>query len=292
MKNLLTTLPLLTLVYLISWIVGIMIGFALFPAEMPADPSGFDLKMILVSFLHAAVFYVFLRYARTGGWSLFASLVMVSYGLTFFITQVETIWFNDTIGMDRQVLNALLVGGLIASILFSALAVLISGKKKTEVFVLTLPSIRIERGLLWMLLIVFIWPMIYFIAGYYIAWQFADVRVFYSGSEELKSFAEMMKANIADGLYLFQVLRSFIWIAIALVIHYSLKHQSVYIQMLVTGALFGVLGSSQLLLANPLMPETVRYVHLLETFVSTTFWGAVIAYVLSGYKPRAVVAAV
>ena len=292
MKKLITTLPLLTIVYFVSWMIGMMIAFALFPADMPADPSGFDLKIILVSFLHASVLYAFLYYSRTGGWTLFATLVLVSYGLSFFITQVETIWFNETIGMDRQVLNALLTGGLIASIIFSASAVVISGKRITKVFPVNLPVIHINRVLLWIFLIILIWPMIYFIAGYFIAWQFADVRVFYSGTDELKSFAEMMQANIEGGLYLFQVLRSFIWILIALLIHYSLKEQSVFLQMLLTGALFSFLGSSQLLLENPLMPETVRYVHLLETFVSTYFWGAVLAYVLADSLPQSVAAAV
>ncbi len=292
MKKLITTLPLLTIVYFVSWMIGMMIAFALFPADMPADPSGFDLKIILVSFLHASVLYAFLFYARTGGWTLFATLVLVSYGLSFFITQVETIWFNETIGMDRQVLNALLTGGLIASIIFSALAVFISGKRRTELYPVNLSPLRLNRVLLWIFLIILIWPMIYFIAGYFIAWQFADVRVFYSGTDELKSFAEMMQANIEGGLYLFQVLRSFIWILIALLIHYSLKEQPVFLQMLLTGALFSFLGSSQLLLENPLMPETVRYVHLLETFVSTYFWGAVLAYVLADSLPQSVAAAV
>jgi len=89
--------------------------------------------------------------------------------------------------------------------------------------------------------------VIYFLAGYFIAWQFADVRLFYSGTAEMDSFLSMMKVNVTSGLYFFQILRGVLWILIALpaiaVIRGSLIRKG-----LIIGLLFAVLSSSQLLI--------------------------------------------
>jgi hypothetical protein len=49
---------------------------------------------------------------------------------------------------------------------------------------------------------------------------------------------------------------------------------------LILGLLFTVLGSAQLLIPNPYMPEPVRMAHLLETAVSDFIWGVIIAMIL------------
>jgi hypothetical protein len=46
----------------------------------------------------------------------------------------------------------------------------------------------------------------------------------------------------------------------------------------VLGLLLSILGSSQLLLPNPYMPETVRIAHLIETATSSFLWGIILAY--------------
>jgi hypothetical protein len=271
----------LVIIYLITWIIGMMIGFALFPSQAVAEQAGFDINLITVSFLHAAILFMFVKYARTSHWDLFWSVAAVSFGLTYFITQIETIWFNNTIQMDQQLLKSLLCGGLLSSLIFTGLAVVITGKTKPQIRQRYSFSFRANFIIRWLVLIVIIWPMIYFTAGYYIAWQFADVRIFYSGSDELLSFTEMMKANLADGLYTFQVIRSLAWIGLGYIIFNTLRGNPLWTQMILTGGLFAILGSSQLLLDNALMPETVRYAHLLETLVSTFIWGLIVSFLFN-----------
>jgi hypothetical protein len=46
----------------------------------------------------------------------------------------------------------------------------------------------------------------------------------------------------------------------------------------VLGLLFTVLGSSGLILPNPVMPDMVRMAHLIETAPSSFIWGFIIAW--------------
>ena len=63
-----------------------------------------------------------------------------------------------------------------------------------------------------------------------------------------------------------------------------LHGKPLWLQFILTGALFAILGSSQLLLENPLMPEMVRYVHLVETAISTFIWGGILAWFYHWYS--------
>ena len=128
---------------------------------------------------------------------------------------------------------------------------------------------------------VIIWPLVYFIAGYFIAWQFAEVRLFYSGSTEMASFYAMMKENFASGLYFFQIFRGVLWILIALFVFNSIKGSMIH-KGIILGLLLAFLGSSGLLIPNPVMPFMVRMGHLLETATSSFLWGLLLAW---GFAP-------
>ena len=38
--------------------------------------------------------------------------------------------------------------------------------------------------------------VLYYLFGYYVAWQNPELRLYYSGSTELKSFYEQMRSNL------------------------------------------------------------------------------------------------
>lgn len=93
----------------------------------------------------------------------------------------------------------------------------------------------------------------------------------------MASFLSIMKANVASGLYFFQILRGVLWILIALpalaVTRGLLMRKGV-----ILGLLFAFLGSSQLLIPNPFMSDMVRMAHLIETASSMFLWGFMIAW--------------
>ncbi len=269
----------LVVVYTITWLAGLMAGLSVFPTETVITDSSaaLDPMILAVASLHVLILRTYVHHARPD--LLWPRTVFISFGLTYLITQVESLWFIGSLGMDRNMVLGLMTGGFISSLLFCWALVRVSGKPVLQRMSAASQAFSISwknLGLLALLVIV-VWPLLYFLAGYYIAWQSADIRMYYTGSEEIRSFIDMMVVNLQDGLYTFQVFRGFLWVLLAWLILSPITHHPVWIRILLTGGLFAVLGSSQLLLANPLMPESVRYVHLIETAVSTFLFGGLLA---------------
>jgi hypothetical protein len=129
-------------------------------------------------------------------------------------------------------------------------------------------------------LIVITYLVIYFTFGYFIAWKNADVRAYYGGSDPGSFLAQMIGVVRDTPLLLpLQVVRAILWAAIAVPVIRMMKGHLWEIGLAVA-LLFAVM-SSQLLLPNPLMPQEVRMVHLLETATSNFLFGWLIVLVLS-----------
>ncbi len=273
----------LSILMTIFWIVGLIIGNAIFPSsitEMSADSdSSGGLILLLICALNTMVVLYFIYNSQCKGWKLVGTIFLITFGLQYFMSQIETLWFNDSINFPIKGILAVVSGGFIANLLFSVTATWLTGNFSSikESFggkakVNLVPMVKY-----FLLLSIVIWPVIYFLAGYFIAWQFAEVRLSYSGTVEMDSFLSMMKVNVASGFYFFQILRGVLWILIALpalaVIKGSLIRKGVII-----GLLFAVLSGSQLLLPNPFMSDMVRMGHLIETTPSNFLWGFIIAW--------------
>lgn len=273
----------LSILMTIFWIIGLIIGNAIFPSsitEMSADSNiNGGLILLLICALNTLVVLYFIYNSQCKGWKLVGTIFLVTFGLQYFMSQIETLWFNDSLNFPIKGILAIVSGGGIMNLLFSVTATWFTGNfsplkesagEKTKVELV--PIVKY-----FLLLSIVVWPVIYFLAGYLIAWQFADVRLFYSGTTEMDSFLSIMKANVASGLYFFQILRGVLWILIALpavaVIRGSLMRKGVII-----GLLFAVLSGSQLLLPNPFMSDMVRMAHLFETAPSNFLWGFIIAW--------------
>jgi hypothetical protein len=165
--------------------------------------------------------------------------------------------------------------------LFSIAATWLTGRFKTTND--SVPAkIEIDLGPMikkTVLLAVVIWPLIYFLAGYLIAWQFDEVRMLYSGTTEMGSFVSIMEGNFASGLYFFQIFRGVLWVLIAMIV-LTATEGSLVRKGVILGLLISFLGSSQLLLPNPFMSDMVRMGHLVETATSSFLWGFIMALYL------------
>jgi len=273
----------LSILMMIFWIIGLMIGNAIFPSsitEMSADSnSNAGLMLFLTCALNTWVVLYFIYNSQCKGWKLVGTIFLFTFGIQYFMSQIETLWFNDRLNFPVKGILAVVSGGFIMNLLFSVTATWFTGNfsplkepagEKTKVELA--PMVKYL-----LLFSIVVWPVIYFLAGYLIAWQFAEVRLLYSGTTEMGSFLSIMKANFASGLYFFQIPRGVLWILIALpavaVIRGSLMRKGVII-----GLLFALLGSSQLLLPNPFMSDMVRMAHLIETAPSNFIWGFIIAW--------------
>ncbi len=273
----------LSILMTIFWIVGLIIGNAIFPSsitEMSADSdSSGGLILLLTCALNTFVVLYFIYNSQCKGWKMVGIIFLITFGLQYFMSQIETLWFNESLNFPIKGVMAIVSGGFIMNLLFSIKVTWFTGNFSplkesagVKAKVNLVPMVKY-----FLLLSIVVWPVIYFLAGYLIAWQFSEVRLFYSGTTEMDSFLSIMKANFASGLYFFQILRGVLWILIALpalsVIKGSLIRKGVII-----GLLFAVLSSSQLLISNPFMSDMVRLGHLVETAPSDFIWGFIIAW--------------
>jgi hypothetical protein len=279
----------LSILMAIFWIVGLMIGNSLFPSDIMKaagnESSGnTDLWLFITCLINTAAVLFFIYNARIKGLKLTSALFLIIFGIQYFMSQIETFWFNDSLKMPLNTIWMVVSGGAIMSILFSITATWLTGKfKKSEQPEVKIPKTEIRsliKPVVWLAIIV--WPLVYFIAGYFIAWQFAAIREYYSGSTEMESLFVMMKENVVSGLYFFQILRGLLWVSIAFLVFISTTGSWMR-KGLIMGLLLSCLGCSQLLLPNPIMPEMVRLGHLLETSTSNFIWGFILSWFLARY---------
>ncbi len=273
----------LSILMMVLWIAGTMIGNVVFPSSLTKmemeNTASSGLLFLLVSALNAGIILYLIYRSRFTGWKLIISVFLISFGIQYFMSQIETLWFNDSLSLPIMGIAAIVFGGAFTLSVFTVLAVWITRKFKSDPGTVDDQSPSKYSWKKILLLSIVIWPIIYFAFGYYVAWQFADLRLFYSGSTEIDSLAYMMKENILSGLYFFQFFRGFIWVFIGILVLNLAKGSRISNGVLL-GLLFTILGCSGLLLPNPFMPETIRYAHLLETSTSSFLWGFLIVWVL------------
>ena len=133
-----------------------------------------------------------------------------------------------------------------------------------------------------------VYPLLYFLFGYFVAWQFQDARLLYSGSVEKLPFFSHFASAFSDDpwLYPWQVLRGLIWVSIAVpVIRMSTggwRETGVMV-----GLLFAIIMNIQHLLPNPYMPRIVSMAHLMETAPSNFILGFSITWLLNRHHDSA-----
>jgi hypothetical protein len=260
------------------------IGNAFFVSEIPhTDVSEriLLLLMLLASALNTLVIMIMIGNSRWKGLRLAAVTVLEIYGIQFFLSQIETLWFNKALGLPMNLIYALFAGGLITAVLFSPLAVwTMNGFKPSAAERITLRQPGMKNLIFRVtILVVLVYPLLYFLAGYFIAWQFEPVRMQYSGSPEMKSFWEMMQLNIVNGLWVWQIVRGLLWLLIAWPVLVMVRGGSLS-KGIIIGLLFAVLMNAQHLLPNPYMPRIMQLAHGIETASSNFLWGLAVAWLL------------
>ncbi len=276
----------LTVLYFICFAV---VSAALLPSppEEPgqAQAGGALLALLALSFLNTSVLvYIILR-SRWAGLKLTLAIFFILYGVTTVMPQIETAFFLT--GLPPGMVPRLFLSGAIMAALFSPLAVLILGKRRSEPKEFHSNS-RLNMSLgVWvgkLSLIVIAYLVIYFTFGYFIAWKNAAVRNYYGGSDP-GSFLAQMSSVLRDtpSLLVLQAVRACLWTVIAVPLIRMMKGQW-WEAGLAVSLSFAVVMNSQLLLPNPFMPQEVRMVHLLETATSNFLFAWLMVVVLRGWR--------
>jgi hypothetical protein len=267
-----------TILYFVCFAVvsGALLSNAAGPPT-PADAAAALTALVAVSLINAAIWTYLILRSNWTGWKLILAVFFVFFGVNTLMPQIETAYFVTR--LPPGMLPRLFIAGLIMTAVFAPLAVLILGKARSH-------SNAVSRTLagpltLKLLLIIVAYVAIYFTFGYFIAWKNAAVRTYYGGNDPgnfLVHIANLLRTE--PMLFVLQAVRALLWAAIAVPVIKMLKGEW-WETGLAVALLFAVM-TSQLLLPNPLMPDEVRMVHLLETSTSNFLFGWLVVLILCG----------
>jgi len=253
---------------------------ALIPTTQAQPATSLLRPLLAYAFLVSLVIAWIIHSTRWRGVKLIGALVFSFYGLMTFIIQIESIVYLRA-KMPPGLIKDLFVMGAVVAFLFLPLAVLIMGKirgtgQPHAARALTLKSRAGRFGILAIVYVVLYYPF-----GYYVAWQNPELRLYYAGTTELKSFYQMMRSTVTATPWMlpFQFGRGLLWALFAYPVVRMLNTRRIQTAGIIA-ALFGV-GSFALLIPNPLMPASVAHSHLSETLLSDLLLGALVGWVLA-----------
>jgi len=280
----------LALAMAVLWILSMSIGTGVFGVDVatPQDASagGILLFLFLASAINTAVIVGLILKTKWSGWKLAGGIALTIFGIQFFMSQIEALYFNQSLVMPVGLIYAVILGGLVLAVTFSMIAVTVFKKWKGET-AKNGEDFNIDTGFVVKLIILaaLVYPALYFTFGYFIAWQLPELRMLYSGSSEILPFFQHFRQTLqADPFfYPFQIFRGFLWLGLAMVLM-NLVTANWKTKAFLTGITFALIMNAQLLVPNPSMSESIRLYHFIETASSNFIWGFAIVLLLHGRR--------
>jgi len=220
----------------------------------------------------STVFYI----GKTAEWNkkwLLWSLIFVYLTVYSFMTQIETIFFKNAFEiLSKSDAWLIMLSNIIPLLVIVPLTLKIVNKKYPE----TNPKIEIKLStiLTKVGILAVVYVVIYFLFGYFVAWQFADVREFYSGTTEKQTFISLMIGNFQNSnVVTFQFLRGILFSTFILPIVFMFKDKNK--QLLISLVLVYLSTAIVLIIPNFLFPATVRWAHFIEMMSSMTTFAVI-----------------
>ena len=249
--------------------------------EAPNDSMAM-LYLLLDSVWVCFVIYFIVRNSGWKGIKLSGSVVFVIFFVQFFMTQIETLLFGSAFkaitGFD---ILLIMLAGLPPLLAASPLAVKFFGNRDIAPGTITL---NLKSTAVKLFIIGIIYLFIYMFFGYFVAWQFTDLRIFYSGSAEKSGFFGQMLNNLADKPFIFpfQIIRGILFSLFILPLRKMILNNRSFI---ISVCLVYLCPAIMLIIPNPLFPDIVRIGHLIEMTSSMLLFGIITGYILKNAKP-------
>ncbi len=280
-------LIILTILYFPIWILGTLVIGDLIP-DTYSEPGLMSevTGMLILGLINTVLIVALILTSRWYGWRLMAFLALAYYGSFTFMTQIETWFFLTQITVSPELLPRLFVMGLSIPLIYIPLAILICDKWKRNGYgethiekarnLMPLSQLLIKLGVL-----AIVYLVIYWLAGYFIAWQNPELRAFYGSPGEITPFIAHTLTTFthSPGLVLLQLARGVLFglIVLPMIMGSNVKPW-------LTGLLMALLLAVPHLghiLPNPLMPlASVRLSHMIETATSTFIFGLIVVWLL------------
>lgn len=275
----------LLVLFVVFFILGSMVITEL-PVDAVSDPGPFPeiIGLLIYAAAHVLIILFLILTSRWEGLRLSAALSFSYYGAVTILTQIETWYFLSSLTVSDELLVQLFLMGMPVSFLLIPLAVWIVGKQRitsnnSNKFMQSIPS----NQWIWKLAVIaIIYVILYWTAGYYIAWQNPELRAFYGSPGEISPFFEHTSTTFQNDpeLLRFQLFRGVLWAVCAIPIIRA-SGVNVWWTALLVGLFLSVPQNVGHLLANPLIPDaSVRMSHMIETASSTFLFGLIIVWLL------------
>lgn len=247
--------------------------------------------MLLVSLFGAISLFIIVKYSQQSGINLMLALGMSFWGIEYFMAQIETFYFREafTFMTNQEIINMLL-RGLITTITVVTISVIIFGKRKTKMktnIKNVYKKIEIKNWVKKAVLFAILYIIIYQFFGYYIAWQFEAVRVFYSGTSEKLSFINQLLyiLNETPSFLPYHFVRGLLWVifSIPIILIMAGSKKKTIISLILLFSYHGF----QIIMAQGIFPTDVLIGHTIETTISASIYGGLIGYMF--YIPNRLV---
>jgi hypothetical protein len=268
----------------VAHLVLFLLGATLFaPKVGDPEPSGtFPGGLFAVALLDSALMLWFLAASHLRGARLLLSAASVFWGVKSFTSALEAVYFMPNVGL--RMLPGLLLMTIPLAVGLPAVGMLLLSKWKGDGNVIP-RKFELEPGSLLAIfgLSAVVYPLLFFLAGWFIAFASPEVVAFYGGTKG-SSFVSHMTSVLRSTptLYLFEVFRGALWVAFAVPLLLAVPGPW-WLGTLHVALWFSVIQNDVHLLPNPLMPPGVRMTHLLETASSNFVWAFAIGYALRRY---------
>ncbi len=271
------------LVVFIAMLVAFIVSTAVIRTgvEMSSqEASQAGIALLIVSSINSLVLAYLILRSRWTGVKLIAATFIVHFGIETFMTQIETLYFNGSITMPIDTVIRVISTGFVRALIFAPLAVLVLGKFKGTSSEQEFPQMTVPEWVKCFALLAVVYAAVYFVFGYFVAWQWAEVRQYYSGSTTIQPlFTHIINTFSSDPILpLFQIMRGVLWAALALLIVKMTKGKTLETCFAVALALAVILASG-VIFPNPFMPPMVRQGHLYELSSSMLTFGVMAAWV-------------
>ena len=263
--DLLKILILTALMFALFAVIYPMVGVGADLPEPPGDPAQTGLILLGNCFIQSAVLSILIWRARWSGLCLALSIALVWVLGAAVLSQMDTLWFLPEMGIEFVL--KILVATTLQAVIFSLLAVWVLGKWRPQDQLET-PRLETSAWVKAFAVLALLHIVLYFTCGYYIAWQSEELRAFYEGQDPGSFLAQMSSLLEGDPwLFAFQFLRGLLWALVAALLYLMLAGSRFGVA-LISASFVIAFFSLMLALPNPVMPDAVRYAHLIETVVS------------------------
>jgi len=263
---------------ILSVLANALLPFSQGFKELGSSGNPMALLFLLISSAWTCIsmFYI-IKHTDCSGVKLFLNLLLVFFFIQYFMTQIETLFFGHAFtAISKLDIILIMLAGLIPLLGVTALLAKFFQNKNA---VYEKVKINIKEIILKLCIIGVIYLCVYMFFGYFVAWQFEELRTFYSGSPEKLSFWGQIANNIKTNPVIipFQILRGILFAAAIIPIRLMINKKLTF---LISVCLIYLCTAIVLIIPNALFPDMVRIAHLIEMTSSMLLFGIIVGNIL------------